>query len=115
MGSLSESFEEEVNTEETGKNNNATTSKSSTKRSYPNKPPHHGNETSSKRSCSIFGNEESQEELGSSVQNVSTDSDEQYTLSDNDLGKGVSDEDELEKAMAMQVEKEFMEDESLSD
>lgn len=113
--SLSESFEDEVKTGEIEKNDNTVTTNSSAKRSYPNKASHHGDETSSKRSCSIFSNEESQEELGSLVQNVSTDSDEQYTLSDNDLGKDVSDEDELEKAMAMQVEQEFMEDESLSD
>merc|ERR1712115_338792 len=78
--SLSESFEDEVKTEEIEKNDNPVTTKSSTKRSYPSNASHHGDETSSKRSCSYFSNEKSEEELGSLVQNVSTDSDEQYTL-----------------------------------
>jgi len=56
-----------------------------------------------------------EEELGSVVENMSSDSDAQQMQSDLEPEKDASDEDELEKAMAMQVEREFMGDESQSD
>jgi len=92
------------------------TTTSGMKRPHPKENVSSGNETSSKcaRSSARYEIIEN-EELGSVIQNISTDSEDQCTQSDVDLEKYDSEVDEYEKAMAMQVEKEFMEDESLSE
>jgi len=94
----------------------SSTTASAMKRPYPKENLSPGNEASSKcaRSSVRYEMIES-EELGSVIQNISTDSDEQCTQSETELEKYDSEIDEFEKAMAMQVEKEFMEDESLSE